>query len=153
MAVITVVGLGIILYLALEPSPPKIPVFPYIMENETESTSSDENPWWPDGWSANSYHGLMDPVYVNVWYKGILEGSEWMPEVDNFDAYQIDENVININTLLVVTKGKWATLVVAIGRHVPELDWGECLIIVGQGPREGLPYLYSHFGDLFPEPF
>lgn len=153
LAIIAAIGLGAVLCLMLEPAPPSILVFPYIMENEQESTSSDTNPWWPDGWSANMYHGLTSPLYASVWYQIMLENLGWMIEVDNFGAHQTSENVINANTLLTATKNEWATSVAAFGWYVPETKWGECLIIVAQGPKEGLPYLLSKFGELTPEAF
>lgn len=152
--IIIAIGLGAILYFVLKPSPPKIPVFPYIMENEQESTSSNENPWWPDGWSANMYHGLMSPLYVGTWYQVALENLGWIIEVDNFGAYQTSENMINANTLLTATRDKWATMVVTFGWYVPETGgMGECIFIVAQGSKNGLPYLLSHFGELTPEAF
>lgn len=155
VAMAVMVGISIV-YFMPKPAPPGIPIYPYIMENEQVSTSSSENPNLPSGWLASMYHGLTSPVNVYGWYKVTLEDLGWMVEVENFNAYLSpeNENITEAIILLAVTESEWASMVFATGWYIPETGGlGECVIIIAQGPKEGLSWFIANFGELTPETF
>lgn len=144
VVVVIVLVTSVFIYLAFTPDkPPTIPVFPYIVE---ENTSYEIGPLWPSGWTVTTYQGLDWAFPVHHWYESTLESLGWVIEMDNWGS----DYPFYTHFILAATKDKWAT-VVWITDTGNLVDDNQCAITVAQGLKSGLSQLIENFSVLVPE--